>query len=46
VFAQGAVEGTTEAGSEGLGVEGTREVALVEEGYDFVCGVLVCRRYG
>jgi hypothetical protein len=46
VFAEGAVEGAAKAGAEGLEVEGAGEVALVEEGYDFVYWVLghVCAR--
>jgi len=46
VFPQGAVEGAAEAGGERCGVEGAGEVALIEEGYDFVCGVLVGGRNG
>jgi hypothetical protein len=36
VFAEGAIEGATETGAEGLVVQRARDVALVEEGYHFV----------
>jgi hypothetical protein len=37
VFAEGAVKGAAETGAQGLVVERAGDVALVEEGYDFVC---------
>jgi hypothetical protein len=36
VFAERAVDGAAEAGGEGFGVKGAGDVALIEEGYDFV----------
>jgi hypothetical protein len=44
VFAERAVDGAAEAGGEGFGVKGAGDVALVEEGYDFVWWGLVWRR--
>jgi hypothetical protein len=36
VLAEGAVEGAAETGADNLGGEGAGEMALVEEGVDFV----------
>ena len=40
MFAESTVDGAAQAGGEGLLVQRAGEVALVEESYDFVLGVV------